>query len=606
MGRFFTFAGVLALLVVVADAPAFAPRPGMARPGGAAAMNRAPSFHAPQMARPAPRPAGAGPRPGMVPQQRPNMAQMQRRQMPQMNRPQMQRPQTLQMQRPNMAQMQRPQMPQIANRPAMPATRPGIVPQQRPSLPQLANRPQSLPGQAATRPNLPTPGGGAAFPNRPQILPGQVANRPTIPGGGGGGEQWRPTTPVRPGGGGSGTQWPTNPIRPSPLPAPIGPVRPGGGGSGEQWQPGNRPWDPNRPGWAGGGEQWRPGNNRPWDNNRPWNNNRPWDNRPIVNRPVINQPDVNINNVNNTVNSWQNNAVVNRPGYGYGAGYGYGSAYAPYYGYHSNWYNGAWSAWNYAPGVWASNAAALGWLAGAGTVAYSNPFYVAPPATTVVVQGTDYSQPLPPPPAPVQQTVVQYAPAEDTAAAPAPAPAPTVSPPAGAPPTTPQVPDDPKIKAALQVFDRAREEFKRSDYAAAQRSVEQAITDMPSDPVLHEFRALTLFAQKKYRDAAAAVYAVLSAGPGWSWDTLKSLYPDVDTYTRQLRDLEAYAKENPKAADARFLLAYHSLVLNQPEAAAKVLEQVVALQPQDQLSAQILKSLKSPPPAADQPAVKPS
>jgi hypothetical protein len=33
---------------------------------------------------------------------------------------------------------------------------------------------------------------------------------------------------------------------------------------------------------------------------------------------------------------------------------------------------------------------------------------------------------------------------------------------------------------------------------------EKAIKLLPSDATLHEFRALTLFAQKKYKDAAAA------------------------------------------------------------------------------------------------------
>ena len=80
-----------------------------------------------------------------------------------------------------------------------------------------------------------------------------------------------------------------------------------------------------------------------------------------------------------------------------------------------------------------------------------------------------------------------------------------------------------------------------------------------------------------------------------SWDTLKSLYSDVETYTRQLKDLEQYVKDHPKEPDAKFLLAYHSLTLEQPEAAIPLLEDVVAQQPKDQLSAQILKVLKTPP-----------
>ncbi len=43
---------------------------------------------------------------------------------------------------------------------------------------------------------------------------------------------------------------------------------------------------------------------------------------------------------------------------------------------------------------------------------------------------------------------------------------------------------------------------------------------MPNDAALHEFRALVLFALQRYDDAAAALYAVLTAGPGWDWATL--------------------------------------------------------------------------------------
>ena len=108
-------------------------------------------------------------------------------------------------------------------------------------------------------------------------------------------------------------------------------------------------------------------------------------------------------------------------------------------------------------------------------------------------------------------------------------------------------------------------------------------------------RALTLFAQKKYKEAAAAVYAVLAVGPGWDWDTLKSLYPDVDTYTKQLRALEDYQKQNPKSADASFLLAYQYLTLGKKDAAIKQLQRTVELQPKDQVSAQLIKVLEQPP-----------
>ena len=64
----------------------------------------------------------------------------------------------------------------------------------------------------------------------------------------------------------------------------------------------------------------------------------------------------------------------------------------------------------------------------------------------------------------------------------------------------------------------------------------------------------------------------LSAGPGWDWTTLSSLYPDVDVYTEQLRALEEYVTANPNSAAARFLLAYHYMICGHTDAAANSTE----------------------------------
>src|SRR5204862_8098905 len=108
------------------------------------------------------------------------------------------------------------------------------------------------------------------------------------------------------------------------------------------------------------------------------------------------------------------------------------------------------------------------------------------------------------------------------------------------------------------------------------------------------FRALVLFAQKNYREAAAAIYAVLAARPGWDWETVKSLYADPQTYTNQLRALEQYVTANPNDSASPFVLAYHYLTLQQPDAPAKMLEHVVKLTPSNQLAADLLTMLKKP------------
>src|SRR5260370_30222599 len=78
------------------------------------------------------------------------------------------------------------------------------------------------------------------------------------------------------------------------------------------------------------------------------------------------------------------------------------------------------------------------------------------------------------------------------------------------------------------------------------------------------------------------------------------MYPDVDTYTGQLRNLEAYIAANPRSAHARFVLAYQYLCQGHDDNAIAQLKQVVKLQPGDTLSAQLIA--QSQPSAGTQPA----
>src|SRR5262249_50867550 len=111
----------------------------------------------------------------------------------------------------------------------------------------------------------------------------------------------------------------------------------------------------------------------------------------------------------------------------------------------------------------------------------------------------------------------------------------------------------------MALFDQSRAAFAAGNYQQALDLCNQALKTMSNDAVLHEFRSLILFALKNYREAGAAAYAVLSAGPGWDWTTLSGLYGNVADYTTQLRALETFTKSNPKSSEAHFLLAYHYL-----------------------------------------------
>jgi predicted Zn-dependent protease len=215
-----------------------------------------------------------------------------------------------------------------------------------------------------------------------------------------------------------------------------------------------------------------------------------------------------------------------------------------------------------------------------------------------------------------QPIVIQLPPAEEqpppqvdvtvnTTETPAPATPSVTPPPTPEPETTTEKPaEDPNVTEAMAKLDEARAAFLKGEYARAQELIEKGIEKVPGDATLHEFRALTQFAQKKYRDAAGTIYAVLAVGPGWNWDTLKSFYDNEQTYKDQLRALEEHSRANPNASEDHFLLAYHYLVLDAKGQAIRQLEEVVKLMPKDQLSAALLKALKDPPPT-DRPQPQP-
>ena len=149
----------------------------------------------------------------------------------------------------------------------------------------------------------------------------------------------------------------------------------------------------------------------------------------------------------------------------------------------------------------------------------------------------------------------------------------------------------PAADDSLAAFNKARQEFYAGNYDAALASTDAAIKEMPNDAVIHEFRALTLFALGKYQDAAATLYAVLGVGPGWDWTTMSGLYPNVATYTTQLRRLETYRREHPQNAAACLVVAYHYLTAGHEAAAAKQLSELLKLTPQDPLAAQLLQDV---------------
>ena len=236
-------------------------------------------------------------------------------------------------------------------------------------------------------------------------------------------------------------------------------------------------------------------------------------------------------------------------GYGYGRGYGYGGyGWGPGYGY------GGYAGYGYRPFFWGLGGWGLGSLMyGSGYLGYSNPYY------NNSYGGYNYAQPIP----------VAY----NTQAA-------------GFDPSTPVVGD---VSPAEDALNSAVAAFKQNDYDTALDIANRGINQYPDDAVLHEFRALVLFARGDYPQAAATIHSVLAVGPGWDWTTLSGLYADINIYTGQLRALETSVKQNPDDGATRFLLAYHYLTGGYPDAAARQLQNVIRLVPSDKVAADMLK-----------------
>tara|TARA_R110002111_G_scaffold255157_1_gene321302 strand:+ start:97561 stop:99309 length:1749 start_codon:yes stop_codon:yes gene_type:complete len=227
---------------------------------------------------------------------------------------------------------------------------------------------------------------------------------------------------------------------------------------------------------------------------------------------------------------WNNNRGFGTGYYGYGSGYGYGNRYG------------------YRPLGWGLGGWGLGTLLyNSGYLGYSNPYYVNS-GTTIY----NYSQPIP-----VSSVLVEN-----------------------------------DVNSTDEVMNNAVAAFQQEDYNASLDIINQGIARYPDDAVFHEFRALVLFARGDYQQAAATIHSVLAVGPGWDWTTLSSFYLDVDTYTAQLRALEAA----PQDAATRFLQAYQYLCCGHAEAAAEQLRIVVQLKPNDRVAVDMLKMLAPPQP----------
>ena len=297
-----------------------------------------------------------------------------------------------------------------------------------------------------------------------------------------------------------------------------------------------------------------PANRRNWDNNKWGGNNSVWGNRVNIGNDVNINIDRNFRNNNNF--AYRPNCWGARPWWGAGHCHGW---------HHGHW-NYGWNSRYYRSHWWYDdddNDFASGFMWGIGVWSLGNLIYD--------MGYQSYRNPYPAPP--VQNTYITYTEPVSVAAA-------------ANPPGDDQTAEIAETKSD-EALERSRDAFKQSDYLAASKAVDEAISYTPGDVTLHEYRALIFFALGKYSDAAGVLNPVLASGPGWGWDTMIGFYNGSESYNEQLRKLESYAKGSPDKADAHFLLGYHYMVCGHMEKSYEQFAKATELQPADSISRQL-------------------
>jgi hypothetical protein len=186
------------------------------------------------------------------------------------------------------------------------------------------------------------------------------------------------------------------------------------------------------------------------------------------------------------------------------------------------------------------------------------------------------------PPAPAEPP-----PAADESPANVPAPPPPAAEPTAE--SADSAAESPEAEAGRQFHADAVSAFRRHDYREAARLANHAVIERPRDGKVHETLSLALFAAREYRGAAMEAHAAVALNTLADWPTLYHYYHDLPTYEKQLQALAQHVGKNPTSLDAKFLLAYHDLMLGHPQEAKELLLEIVSKVPKDKQAAELLQ-----------------
>ena len=165
----------------------------------------------------------------------------------------------------------------------------------------------------------------------------------------------------------------------------------------------------------------------------------------------------------------------------------------------------------------------------------------------------------------------------------------------------PEPASEPSVEyLANSAYEQARQAYINGDYNGALERIEAALASFPNEVAFLQFRGICLISLDRYNEAATTINTVLSMDYQYmTWTTLSSFYENIDTFTMQMRRLEAFSNANHLDPSAHLLLAYIYLCTDQIDPCKGQLDWVVSLRPGDPIATGLLARLNSTPEAGN-------
>jgi tetratricopeptide (TPR) repeat protein len=139
-----------------------------------------------------------------------------------------------------------------------------------------------------------------------------------------------------------------------------------------------------------------------------------------------------------------------------------------------------------------------------------------------------------------------------------------------------------------QYLSQAIAAFQSGNYRDAERLAHHAVLDEQQNSQAHALLSIAAFAGGDDRTAADEAREVVNLGGVPSWSQIYAFYQDINRFTSHLRSLENVVKQDPKNADAQFLLGFLYLATGYRADAQEHLAIAAEQMPNDRVVANLL------------------